>query len=209
MYKKSFVFAAIVVVALAASPAMAQAPDNFSFFVTSENPGDGANFGGLAGADAHCQSLAAAVGAGGKTWRAYLSSSTPLVHARDRIGAGPWFNINGVQVAANVGDLHYNTLNLSKANSLTELGGTVNGVGDTPNQHDILTGTNPDGTSSGANCENWTANGEGSATVGHLDRVGGGAMASSWNAAHASRGCSNELLAASGGGGYYYCFSID
>jgi hypothetical protein len=181
---------------------------SMSFFVTSTNPGgNGANLGGLAGADAHCQSLAEATGST-KTWRAYLSTSTPLVHARDRIGSGPWFNVNGDQIAANVDDLHYNTLNLNKENSLTETGGTVNGVGDDPNQHDIITGTNPDGTSSGANCNNWTG-GEGTATLGHLDRVGGGAMASSWNAAHASRGCTLDQLVMSGGAGYFYCFAID
>ncbi|HEY5646334.1 MAG TPA: DUF1554 domain-containing protein, partial [Pseudomonadales bacterium] len=165
------------------------------------------NLGGLAGADAHCQSLAEATGST-KTWRAYLSTSSPLVHARDRIGSGPWFNVNGDQIAANLDDLHYNNRNLNKEMSLTETGGTVNGVGDQPNQHDVITGTNPDGTSSGANCNNWTG-GEGSATVGHHDRIGGGAMASSWNASHASRGCTLEELQASGGGGYFYCFAID
>jgi len=216
MKKMHFVFAAFVVCVLAASPAMAQRggrggppqDTSMSFFVTSGNPGgNGANLGGLAGADAYCQSLAEATGST-KTWRAYLSTSAPLVHARDRIGSGPWFNVNGVQVAANVDDLHYNTLNLTKENSLTETGEVVNGVGDTPNQHDILTGTNPDGTSSGDNCNNWTG-GDGMATVGHLDRIGGGAMASSWNASHTSRGCTLEQLQASGGNGYFYCFAIN
>jgi hypothetical protein len=208
MNQMYFVFAALVVCALVATPAAAQDDNEMSFFVTSSNPGSGADFGGLAGADAHCQSLAAAAGGGGKTWRAYLSTSSPLVHARDRIGSGPWYNVNGDAVAANLDDLHYNNRGLNKEMSLTETGGTVNGVGDDPNQHDILTGTNLDGTSSGASCNNWTG-GESTATSGHLDRTGGGATGASWNSAHASRGCTLDLLAASGGGGFYYCFAID
>ena len=209
MNKMYFVFAALVVCALAATPAMAQ-DNEMSFFVTGTNPGSGADFGGLAGADSHCQSLAASAGAGGKTWRAYLSTSSPLVHARDRIGEGPWYNANGDAVAQNLDDLHYNNQNLSKEMSISETGGLINGVGDQPNQHDILTGSNPDGTSSGANCNNWTSSGEDSnASLGHHDRVGRGGMGPSWVTAHASRGCSTELLAASGGGGFVYCFAID
>jgi hypothetical protein len=209
MNKTYFAFAALVVCALVAIPASAQ-DNEMSFFVTSTNPGNGADFGGLAGADAHCQSLAAAAGAGGKTWQAYLGTSSPLVHARDRIGEGPWYNVNGDAVAQNLDDLHFNNMNLNKEMSLSESGGTINGVGDQPNQHDILTGSNPDGTSSGENCNNWTSSGEDStATLGHLDRVGRGGMGPSWVTAHPSRGCSNENLAASGGGGFIYCFAID
>jgi hypothetical protein len=177
-----------------------------SFFITSTNMGDGAKLGGLAGADAHCAALATAAGSTGKTWRAYLSATG--VDARDRIGSGPWFNANAVLVANNLDELHYSNVNLTKANSVTEKGATVNGRGDTPNEHDILTGTNPDGTFSGMSCNDWTSNAEdGSATVGHFDRQGGGAMPTSWNASHPSRGCGTENLKASGGNGYFYCFA--
>jgi hypothetical protein len=199
-----------------AAPALAQPPGggapqdtSMSFFVTSVGGGDGANLGGLAGADAHCQALAEAAGSTGKTWRAYLSTNgAGGVNARDRIGSGPWYNANGELVARSVDHLHFSNVFLNKERSITETGGIVNGVGDTPNQHDILTGTNPDGTASENTCNNWTANGEGAAAVvGHLDRRGGGAMAESWNAAHNSRGCSQDLLIASGGNGYFYCFA--
>lgn len=182
---------------------------SMSFFVTSVGKGDGANLGGLEGADAHCQALAEAVGST-KTWRAYLSTNGPGgVNAKDRIGTGPWYNVNGTLVARSVDHLHYSNVLLNKQNSLTEKGGTVNGVGDTPNEHDILTGSNPDGTASEFTCNNWTSNGDGAAVVGHLDRVGGGPMAESWNAAHNSRGCSQEQLRASGGNGYFYCFALN
>lgn len=191
-------------------PAVAQPPaeeqdTSLSFFITSIGSGDGANLGGLDGADARCTELAEAAGTTGKTWHAYLS--TDDVDARDRIGSGPWFNANGDLVARSVDHLHYSNVLLNKQNSITESGEQINGVGDSPNMHDMLTGTNPDGTSSGQNCENWTSNGEGAATVGHHDRVGGGAMAESWNAAHPSRGCSQENLQASGGNGFFYCFA--
>lgn len=199
-------------------PALAQPPGgganqppqdtSMSFFVTSVGKGDGANLGGLEGADAHCQALAEAAGSTGKTWHAYLSTSgAGGVNAKDRIGAGPWFNANGQLVARSVDHLHYSNVLLNKTNSITEQKGTVNGVGDQPNQHDILTGSNPDGSASENTCNNWTSNGEGAAVVGHLDRVGGGPMAESWNAAHNSRGCSQEQLQASGGNGYFYCFA--
>lgn len=182
---------------------------SMSFFVTSVGKGDGANLGGLEGADAHCQALAEAVGST-KTWRAYLSTNGPGgVNAKDRIGTGPWYNVNGTLVARSVDHLHYSNVLLNKQNSLTEKGGTVNGVGDMPNEHDILTGSNPDGTASEFTCNNWTSNGDGAAVVGHLDRVGGGPMAESWNAAHNSRGCSQEQLRASGGNGYFYCFALN
>jgi hypothetical protein len=192
------------------APGANQPPQDtsMSFFVTSVGKGDGANLGGLAGADAHCQALAEAAGSTGKTWAAYLSTNgAGGENAKDRIGAGPWFNANGQLIARSVDHLHYSNVLLNKTNSITELKGTVNGVGDQPNQHDILTGSNPDGTASESTCNNWTSNGEGAAIVGHLDRVGGGAMAESWNAAHPSRGCSAENLQASGGNGYFYCFA--
>ena len=197
--------------------ALPVAAEDMSFFITSKGPGDGANLGGLAGADAHCEKLAEAAGSSGKTWKAYLSASAadgkPAVNARDRIGSGPWFNAKGVQVAANLEELHYSNVGLSKENSLNEMGKVVNGRGDSPNQHDILTGSQLDGMAftddADHTCGNWTKNGEGSAQVGHHDRTGGGQVPSSWNAAHGSRGCSQANLVATGGNGYFYCFGID
>jgi hypothetical protein len=191
----------------------AQAP--LGFFITSVGKGDGANLGGLAAADAHCQALAKAAGAGNRQWRAYLSASASggqaAVNAKDRIGSGPWANAKGVIVAQNVADLHSENNKLGKDNSLTEKGAVVNGRGDTPNQHDILTGSNMDGTlATGAadtTCRNWTSNGEGSAMVGHHDKQGGGANPNSWNSAHGSKGCSQPNLVATGGNGYFYCFA--
>jgi hypothetical protein len=187
-----------------------------SFFITSAGPGNGANLGGLAGADAHCQKLAAAAGQGNKTWRAYLSTSgsggAKPVNARDRIGAGPWANAKGVRVAENVADLHSDNNKLSKENSLTEKGEVVNGRGDTPNRHDILTGSQMDGTAftdaADHTCGNWTSSAaDGSAQVGHHDRQGGGQNPTSWHSAHASRGCSQENLRGTGGDGLFYCFA--
>lgn len=220
MYK-SIVLGVAASAALAATAFAVQAQDKpkpdpkMSFFITSEGVGDGANLGGLAGADKHCQTLAARVGAGKKTWRAYLSADAaggrPAVNARDRIGRGPWYNFKGEMVARDVADLHSDANKLGKQTSLTEGGAVVNGRGDTPNQHDILTGSALDGTlATGAanlTCSNWTANGEGSAQVGHHDRTGGGAKPTSWNSAHPSRGCSQANLAASGGAGKFYCFA--
>jgi hypothetical protein len=189
-----------------------------SFFLTSKGPADGAKLGGLAGADAHCQMLAKSVGAGGKTWRAYLSTSgtngEAAVNARDRIGTGPWSSANGAQVASNVADLHSDANKLSKENSISESGDAINGRGDSPNRHDILTGSNLDGTafSDGEDhtCRDWTYNGsEGSAQVGHHDRSGGGDNPTSWNNAHGSRGCSQSDLQGTGGDGLYYCFATD
>jgi hypothetical protein len=189
-----------------------------SFFITSAGKGDGANLGGLAGADAHCQALAEAAGTRGRTWRAYLGQQArdgmPVVHARDRIGTGPWTNANGVVVATSVDDLHGATNQLSKANSVTERGATVNGRGDTPNVHDILTGVGLDGRVSSdagdSTCENWTSNGAGGAAMlGHHDRQGGGANPTSWNSAHASRGCGQANLVATGGAGLFYCFATN
>ena len=187
------------------------------FFITSAGPGNGADLGGLAGADAHCQKLAAAAGAGGRTWRAYLSAtasgSQPAVHAKDRIGAGPWANAKGVVVATSVADLHSAANKLSKEHSLTEKGEAVSGRGDTPNRHDILTGSTPEGTAPPSDgdgtCANWTSSGEGSALVGHHDRQGGGANPTSWNSAHPSRGCSQQDLRGTGGDGLFYCFAAN
>src|SRR5438874_5533685 len=200
------------------------APQPMSFFVTSVGAGNGANLGGLAGADRHCQALATAVGAGGKTWHAYLSANAAggqaAVNARDRIGAGPWYNAKGARIAQNVADLHGGTLeqarrgnNIQKPTSLNEKGEPINGVGDTPNRHDMLTGSQLDGTAftdgQDHTCSNWTSNtaGSGSAQLGHSDRTGGGNM--SWNSTHASRGCSQENLVATGGAGLFYCFAIN
>jgi hypothetical protein len=188
---------------------------SISFFITSKGPGNGADLGGLAGADKHCQALASTAGAGSKTWRAYLSTSAvgsqPAVNARDRIGKGPWFNAKGVQVAASVADLHSDNNKLGKESSLTEKGDIVNGRGDTPNRHDILTGSQLDGTAptgeTNQTCQNWTSSGEGSALVGHHDKQGGGPNPNSWNSAHGSKGCSQANLQATGGDGLFYCFA--
>lgn len=194
-----------------AQPLSAQSA-RMTFFITSSGPGDGANLGGLEGADAHCESLAYSAGAGGLGWRAYLSTMNPTVHARDRIGTGPWYNYRGDEIAADVTQLHSDEANLTKESILTEKGEQVNGRGDDPNEHDILTGTNLDGTAvlSGegyTNCDDWTSNGEGSVQVGHHDRQGGGQNPTSWNSAHGSRGCGQEDLQGTGGNGYFYCFA--
>jgi hypothetical protein len=199
----------------APSPRGDAAEPQLSFFITSSGSGQGANLGGLAGADRICQERAQAVGAGGRTWRAYLSTSADsgasAVNARDRIGSGPWYNAKGVAVATSVADLHSPNNRLNKENSLTEAGLVVNGRGDTPNRHDILTGSQADGTAftDGADktCRNWTSSGEGSAQVGHHDRQGGGADPTSWNSAHGSRGCGQEQLRGTGGDGLFYCFA--
>ena len=192
---------------------------SMTFFLTSVGSGKGADLGGLAGADRHCQDLAQAAGAGGRTWRAYLSASAaggaPAVNARDRIGAGPWRNANGVVVAQSVADLHSDNNNLNKQTALTEKGGIIPGRGDSVNQHDILTGTASDGTlatvSPDATCGNWTSSSTGAAMVGHHDRMGlrDDAPSKSWNASHPSRGCSQENLRSSGGAGLFYCFAVN
>jgi hypothetical protein len=199
--------------------AQAQQSD-LSFFVTSVGSGKGADYGGLEGADQHCQRLAGAAGASAKTWRAYLSTQaaggTAAVNARDRIGAGPWRNAKGVVIAKDVAELH-GTNNLTKQTALTEGGNPVNGRGDTPNVHDILTGSQPDGTAftAGADqtCGNWTKSGaEGAAMVGHHDRMGldDSPPAKSWNSSHSSRGgCSQEALRGTGGAGLLYCFAAN
>jgi hypothetical protein len=193
-----------------------------SFFVTSAGIGKGGDLGGLQGADAHCQMLAAAAGSSGKTWRAYLSTQArpgqPAVNARDRIGTGPWYNAKGQPIAMNQAELHGDTLemaqrgsNLFKQSALTERGQLVPGAGDPGNVHDLLTGSQLDGRAYTDNmdrtCNNWTSSGMGSAQAGHSDRTGGGNT--SWNSSHASRGCSQADLQATGGAGLFYCFAIN
>jgi hypothetical protein len=186
----------------------AHAQDNsMSFFVTSQGPGDGANLGGLEGADAHCASLAEAAGVTGKTWRAYLSTSEE--NARDRIGAGPWVNAKGQEIAASVEALHGETNGINKETALNEKGEVMNGRGDEPNRHDILTGSNRDGTAHEATCENWTSNGEGSAMTGHHDLIGNSEGINFWNFSHPSSGCSQEALQGTGGDGLFYCFAAE
>ncbi|MHA6685271.1 hypothetical protein [Mesorhizobium sp. A556] len=181
-----------------------------SFFVTSQGSGKGADLGGLAGADAHCTMLAEAAGVTGKTWHAYLSTSD--TDARDRIGAGPWFNAKGEKIADDVASLHSDANKLTKQLALNEKGEVVNGRGDKPNRHDILTGSKPDGTRiADQTCGDWTMSGaEGVAMMGHSDRIGldDSAAAKSWNSSHASRGgCSQEALKGTGGDGLFYCFA--
>jgi hypothetical protein len=200
---------------LGVAPAQAQNA-NMTFFVTSVGPGKGADLGGLAGADKHCQDLAATAGAAGKTWRAYLSTQgAGAVNARDRIGKGPWQNAKGVVVATSVADLHSDNNKLSKADDLNEKGEPVNGYGDTPNRHDILTGSQPDGTAyppdKDMTCKNYTSSTEGSVMLGHSDRNGPATnpTAKSWNNAHPSRGCSQPALISTGGDGLLYCFATN
>jgi hypothetical protein len=181
------------------------APENFSFFVTSTGKGKGGNLGAIAGADRHCQALAESVGAGDRTWRAYLSTSfdgAPAIHAGDRIGDGPWHNIRGIRIARGVADLHSDHNMINAETALTE-------TGERPDRHDILTGTLGDGTASDQTCRNWTSSQGESAWVGHFDRQGGGDDGASWNSSHLSRGCSQEELESTGGSGLFYCFAID
>lgn len=204
--------ALLTIASMAAALSAASAQDNsMSFFVTSQGPGKGANLGGLAGADAQCQQLAEAAGPTGKTWRAYLSTSD--TNARDRIGNGPWYNAKGEKIADDVASLHSDANGVSKQTALDETGETVNGRGDEPNRHDILTGSMPDGTKAEQTCGDWTLEGaEGAAMVGHHDRMGldESAAAKSWNSSHASRGgCSQEALRGTGGDGLFYCFATD
>jgi len=201
-------------------PKQAAAGRDMTFFITSVGYGQGADLGGLKGADQHCQQLAQAAGAGGRTWRAYLSTQATAtqqaVNARDRIGQGPWRNAYGTMMARTISDLHA-TNNLTKQTALTEKGDVVNGRGDTPNTHDILTGTQPDGTafagSEDRTCGNWTTSGaEGAAMLGHHDRPGlsDDPPAKSWNSSHLSRGgCGQEALRSTGGAGLFYCFAAD
>ena len=221
MKKTLLSLSSLALLFMLATPAAAQdaeADSSMSFFITSAGPGNGADLGGLEGADAHCQALAEAAGAGDRTWHAYLSATatdtSEAVNARDRIGEGPWYNANGVLVAESVEDLHSDNNKLGKETSLTETGEVVNGRGDDPNMHDILTGSQLDGTAfdgeDDTTCSNWTSSGEeGSAQVGHHDRQGGGDNPTSWHSAHGSRGCSQANLQGTGGNGLYYCFATN
>ena len=218
--------AAIVLAAVLATPAVqgqgqAQMPAQpMSFFITSTPVGNGANFGGLAGADKHCQTLGAAAGQGNRTWRAYLSQTQagqdPAINARDRIGTGPWYNVKGQLIASNVADLHGDQQrdrnNIRKPTALNEKGGMVNGVGDMPNQHDMVTGSDSTGraligAAANTTCGNYTSNAMGSVMLGHHDRLGG--ANASWNAVHSSAGCSQEELVKTGGAGLFYCFATN
>lgn len=188
--------------------------ETMTFFVTSVGIGDGADLRGLAGADAHCDSLAGTAGSRGKTWRAYLSTSGPSGEAaRDRIGRGPWTNARQTVVATSLENLLSDGNALSKANSISESGAIINGRGDRPNRHDILTGTGMDGRlakgDGDVTCGNWTSSDSGRAMLGHHDRVGGGQNPTHWSSAHLSRGCSQAALRRSGGDGLFYCFAID
>jgi len=215
-------FALVAISALASAPAQAQSADT-SFFLTSNGIGNGGNLGGLAGADNHCQTLAQAAGAGAKTWRAYLSTQAadgaPAVNARDRIGKGPWKNSKGAVVAKDVADLHSAGNNLTKQTALSEKGEVISGAGDTPNRHDVLTGSQADGTAFAAGedrtCKNWTSSTQGAAMVGHFDRKGlrDDEPSKSWNTSHPSRGpdggCSQADLKSTGGDGLFYCFAAN
>ncbi|HET7795118.1 MAG TPA: hypothetical protein VFL64_17175 [Rhizobacter sp.] len=216
MNRRTRLSLALSVVVAVAAACGSMAPKNpMTFFVTSAGNGQGANFGGLAGADKHCQSLAEAVGAGQRSWRAYLSTNAttaaPAVNARDRIGSGPWQNAKGDVIATSVADLHSPNNKLTKQTALTEKGAVINGRGDTPNQHDVLTGSTADGLAAPQTCNNWTTSGEGAAIVGHHDRTGldESAPAKSWNASHATRGCGQDDLVKTGGAGLLYCFAVN
>jgi len=208
--------AALATVALGATASVQAQLASMTFFVTSVGKGNGADLGGLEGADAHCLALARAAGSTQTNWRAYLSATEPGgaagVNARDRIGKGPWQNAKGVVVAKSVEDLHSDSNNITKQTALTENGEMVSGRGDAVNTHDILTGSDPQGLYSTAGgdttCGNWTKSGEGSAIVGHHDRAGlkDTRHMNSWNSSHGSRGCSQDQLKASGGAGLIYCF---
>jgi len=208
---------AVLVLGACASMAPSSPQSKMTFFVTSANPGRGADLGGLAGADAHCQALATAAGAGKRTWHAYLATTSngqPQVNARDRIGSGPWQNVKGDVIATSVDNLHSDN-KITKLTALTEKGETVNGRGDTPNMHDILTGTQPDGRGIAGNvdstCSNWTSSTTGAAMLGHSDRTGldESVPAKSWNSSHQSRGCSMDALKSTGGAGLMYCFAVN
>ncbi len=211
--------ASVALLALGLAAGVQAQQSEMTFFITSVGSGKGADLGGLTGADKHCQSLAAAAGAGKRTWRAYLSTSAadgkPAVNARDRIGKGPWHNAEGRLIARNVAELHGNN-NVNRTFALTEKGTKVNGRAESPNMHDILTGSQPDGTALAGDpakttCGNWTRSGEGAAMVGHHDRWGlrDDAASVSWNSSHSSRGCSLDNLRASGGAGLLYCFATN
>ena len=215
--------AAIGLAALAACSSIPPGPKEMTFFVTSTGPGKGGDLGGLEGADQYCQALATAAGAGERSWHAYLSTQAPkltdtnFVNARDRIGNGPWQNARGVVVAYNLEELHSSKNNINKATALDEMGRPVNGRGDTPNKHDMLTGSRPDGTAfpgapfADMTCGNWTkSSAEGSAMTGHHDSMGplAAPWATSWNSTHPTLGCSPEKIRPTGGDGLFYCFAV-
>jgi hypothetical protein len=213
----SLLLAAVASAGLASSTTVQAQQAEMSFFISSIGKGNGADLGGIAGADAHCQALATAAGVASPNWRAYLSTTEPGgnagVNARDRIGNGPWKNVKGVVVATNLDNLHSASANINKQTGLTEKGDALGGSGDPVNVHDILTGSDPQGQYSTAGgdttCGNWTKSGDGSAIVGHHDRAGLGKTTrhmTSWNSSHGSRGCSQDQLKASGGAGLIYCF---
>lgn len=212
-----FIRSTAVMTLLVAVHALAQDAqfEGMSFFVTSSGPGNGGDLGGLAGADAHCQDLAEAAGAGNRTWHAYLGTEAAQGRgesARQRIGNGPWYNADGILIATNPTDLHLYNDTITKETALDENGNQINGVGNRPNRHDMLTGVMEDGMAffpddADHTCNNWTSSDEGSAMLGHHDRHGGGNP--SWNAAHQSAGCSQQALVQTGGDGLFYCFAID
>ena len=222
MSRVCFVSLAAFFAGVATQPAQAQSA-NATFFVTSVGVGKGADLGGIEGADKHCQTLAQAAGAGAKTWHAYISTQAadgkPAINAKDRIGKGPWQNTKGVVVAKDVADLHSASNNLSKQTALSEKGEVINGRGDTPNRHDALTGSQPDGTAFAAGedrtCKNWTSSTQGAAMLGHIDRIGlrDDDASKSWNSSHPSRGpdggCSQADLKSTGGDGLLYCFAAN
>jgi hypothetical protein len=196
----------VALTAPASAPVAAQG-QSMSFFVSSTGSGMGGNLGGLAGADKHCQTLAAKAGAGTRTWRAYLSTSMPDVNARERIGSGPWHNAKGVQIAPNVAELHSDKANINSDTALDEQGRPINSQG-APNRHDILTGSTVEGTATTMTCQNWTSSAaDHSAMTGHHDRLTFGKPGSPWNSAHPSKGCSQENLIGTGGAGLIYCFA--
>jgi hypothetical protein len=205
-------FSSLFVAGLVAACASMSQDTSMSFFITSANPGQAGNLGGLAGADAWCQKLATAAGSGSKTWHAYLSTENPPVNARDRIGQGPWFNAKGVMIASNLDELHGAGNKIDKQTGLNEKGGMVNGRSDTPNTHDIMTGSTPDGrVMVGATCNDWTANSGSTAMVGHFDRTGTNpdpVANASWNSSHKTPGCDAASLARVGGAGLLYCFAV-
>ena len=222
MNKMTMIIVAGVVATTSTFTSNAQ-DSKMSFFLTSVNPGSGGNLGGLDGADAHCQELAKSAGVEDSTWKAYLSTQAeklnePAVHARDRIGSGPWFNANGEKIANDVADLHSEQSNLTKQTILNEKGEEVAGRGEKPNRHDILTGSRPDGTAfpgaffTDMTCGNWTRNGDSdTAMVGHHDRTGpvDAPWAKSWNSAHPTRGCTADAFRGTGGDGLFYCFATN
>ena len=219
MFRKFVALSAAAMLGLGSSSVAWADGASMSFFVTSAGKGDGANLGGLDGADAHCAALAMAAGSTKTSWKAYLSTTAPQgeagVNARDRIGKGPWQNVKGTVIANSVDELHSDKVNFTKETALNEKGEKVNGRGDKPNMHDTLTGSDPMGMYSTAggdtNCKNWTSNGEGSAIVGHHDRMGlkDTRHMKSWNSSHASAGCNQEALVKTGGAGLFYCFAAE